>query len=135
MFRNGLTGNEAIERSVGLKYPLSSDTHALSPCIPSLPLVFGPISLFSLFPPRLYINSTLIMPTVSTEAIVVGVGVAAAATYLFRDQIFQKSKTSNVPTIPSKLGDGSGDPRDFVAKMINGVSGLKIRFDRGSSFV
>ena len=75
------------------------------------------------------------MPNVSTEAIVVGVGVAAAATYLFRDQIFQKSKTSNVPTIPSKLGDGSGDPRDFVAKMINGVSGVKVQRDHDSSFL
>ena len=75
------------------------------------------------------------MPNVSTEAIVVGVGVAAAATYLFRDQIFQKSKTSNVPTIPSKLGDGSGDPRDFVAKMINGVSGVKVQCDHDSSFL
>jgi len=63
------------------------------------------------------------MPTVSTEAIVVGVGVAAAATYLFRDQIFPKSSSSSIPSIPSKLGDGSGNPRDFVAKMINGVSG------------
>jgi len=62
------------------------------------------------------------MPTVSTEAIMVGVGVAAAATYLFRDQIFPKSRSSSVPTIPSKLGDGSEDPRDFVAKMISGVS-------------
>ena len=63
------------------------------------------------------------MPAVSTEAIVVGVGVAAAATYLFRDQIFPKSRSSSVPAIPSKVGDGSGNPRDFVAKMINGVSG------------
>jgi len=75
------------------------------------------------------------MPTVSTEAIVVGVGVAAAATYLFRDQIFPKPKSSNVPTIPSKGGDGSGDPRDFVAKMINGVSGIKIRHDHSSLFL
>ena len=50
---------------------------------------------------------------------------AAAATYLFRDQIFSKSKSSSVPTIPSKNGDGSGNPRDFVAKMISGVSGSK----------
>ena len=66
------------------------------------------------------------MPSVSTEAIVVGVGVAAAATYLFRDQIFSKSKSSSVPTIPSKAGrDGSENPRDFVAKMISGVSDRK----------
>ena len=75
------------------------------------------------------------MPAVSTEAIVVGVGVAAAATYLFRDQIFAKSKSSNVPTIPSKAGDGSGDPRDFVAKMISGVSPIKIQLDHDSSVV
>lgn len=53
-----------------------------------------------------------------------GVGVAAAATYLFRDQIFPKSKSSSVPIIPPKAADGSGNPRDFVAKMISGVSGL-----------
>ena len=66
------------------------------------------------------------MTSPSTPAIVVGVGVVAAATYFFRDQIFPKSKSSTVPTIPQKLGDGSGDPRDFVAKMISGVS------DRGA---
>ena len=64
------------------------------------------------------------MPSVSTEAIVVGVGVAAAATYLFRDQIF-KSKPRSAPTIPSKIGDGSGNSRDFVEKMISGVSFFK----------
>lgn len=47
---------------------------------------------------------------------------AAAATYLFRDQIFPKSKSPSVPTILSKAGDGSGNPRDFVEKMISGVS-------------
>lgn len=67
------------------------------------------------------------MAPVSTEAIVVGVGVAVAATYLLRDHIFPKSNSSTVPTIPSKLGDGSGNPRDFVAKMINGVSDREIR--------
>ena len=65
------------------------------------------------------------MPNVSTEAIVIGVGVAAAATYLLWDQIFPKSKSSSVPTLPSKGGDGSENPRDFVAKMISGVSGQK----------
>jgi hypothetical protein len=64
------------------------------------------------------------MQTVSTEAIVVGVGVAAAATYIFRDQIFPKFKSSSVPTIPTKGADGSENPRDFVAKMISGVSRL-----------
>ena len=62
------------------------------------------------------------MPSVSTETIVVGVGVVAAATYLLRDQIFPKSKSSTVLAIPPKLGDASGDPRDFVAKILNGVS-------------
>lgn len=46
--------------------------------------------------------------------------------HLFRDQIFPRSKSSTVLAIPSKLGDGSGDSRDFIAKMINGVSTIKI---------
>ena len=63
------------------------------------------------------------MPTVSTEAVAIGVGVAAVATYLLRDKIFLRSGSS-VPTVPPKGADGAGNPRDFVAKMIDGVSDL-----------
>lgn len=69
------------------------------------------------------------MPNVSTEAIVIGAGVAVAATYLLRDQIFPKSQSSSVPTLPSQSGDGSENPRDFVAKMISGVSSPKTNYD------
>ena len=101
------------------------------PCLPPrrLPRVYTlpPPRLWSFLlglflPPRLDIDSLLIMPSVSTETIVAGVGVVAAATYLLRDQIFPKSKSSTVLAIPPKLGDASGDPRDFVAKILNGVS-------------
>ena len=61
------------------------------------------------------------MPSVSTETIVAGVGVVAVPHIFFGTKIFSKSKSSTVPAIPPKLGDASGDSRDFVAKMLNGV--------------
>ena len=104
------------------KIPLPSPATSAARVYPSTPspLVFPP---WIISPPRLDIDSLLIMPSVSTETIVAGVGVVAAATYLLRDHIlFPKSKSSTVPAIPPKLGDASGDSRDFVAKMLNGVS-------------
>jgi len=60
--------------------------------------------------------------TSSSDVIILALGVALAALYLFRDQIFA-SKPKAVPTTSSKLSSGDdGNPRDFVAKMKAGVS-------------
>jgi NADPH-ferrihemoprotein reductase len=61
----------------------------------------------------------------SSDVIILALGVALAALYLFRDQIFSASKPSTVPTTASKVSNGDeGNPRDFVAKMKAGVSTL-----------
>lgn len=59
------------------------------------------------------------------DAAILGVGGAAAVLYLFREQIFS-SKTSSVPVTTSKIADGEGNPRDFVAKMKAGNKRLVI---------
>lgn len=61
----------------------------------------------------------------STDILVLALGVVLAAAYLFRDQLFSASKQSSVP-IPAKGANGSGNPRDFVAKMIEGKKRLVI---------
>lgn len=64
------------------------------------------------------------MPSVSTsDVVVLALGGALAVAYLFRDQIFRSSSPSShtVPA-PSKLANGHGNPRDFIAKMKEGVS-------------
>ena len=61
------------------------------------------------------------MPTVSTSDVaILGLGVILAGTYLFRDQIFA-SKQKLVPVAPAKTSNGHGNPRDFIAKMKEGV--------------
>ncbi|KAH7885100.1 hypothetical protein F5I97DRAFT_1331048 [Phlebopus sp. FC_14] len=52
----------------------------------------------------------------SSDVAVLALGVVLAAAYLFRDQIFSSSPKP-VPVAPSKLANGHGNPRDFVAKM------------------
>ncbi|KAK7464708.1 hypothetical protein VKT23_005914 [Stygiomarasmius scandens] len=64
--------------------------------------------------------------TSSSDVIILALGVALAALYLFRDQIFA-SKPKAVPTTSSKLSGGEdGNPRDFVAKMKAGKKRLVI---------
>lgn len=63
----------------------------------------------------------------SSDVIILALGVALAALYLFRDQIFSASKPSTVPTTASKVSNGDeGNPRDFVAKMKAGKKRLVI---------
>jgi len=57
----------------------------------------------------------------SSDAFILALGVVLAALYLFRDQIFAAAKPKAV-SLPSKHSDGDENPRDFVAKMKNGVS-------------
>lgn len=58
----------------------------------------------------------------SSDFVVLGVGVILAALYLFKDSIFPSSKSKFAPSTTSKVvSNGSGNPRDFVAKMKEGV--------------
>lgn len=77
-------------------------------------------------------NQTILsaLPTLSmamapptSDTIVLALGVVLAALYLFRDQLFSPSKTTAAPstTTRSVAANGSGNPRDFIAKMKEGV--------------
>jgi len=60
----------------------------------------------------------------SSDVAILALGVVLAAAYLFRDSIFSSSTPKAVPVVPSKLANGHGNPRDFIAKMKDGVSHL-----------
>ncbi|KAG1743298.1 uncharacterized protein EDB91DRAFT_1335900 [Suillus paluster] len=62
----------------------------------------------------------------SSDAAILALGVVLAAAYLFRDSIFSSSTPKAVPVAPSKLANGHGNPRDFVAKMKQGNKRLII---------
>ncbi|KAJ7288576.1 putative cytochrome P450 oxidoreductase [Mycena rebaudengoi] len=61
----------------------------------------------------------------SSDVIILGLGVALAALYLFRDQLFAAAKPKAVP-LPTKVANGSGNPRDFIAKMKEGKKRIVI---------
>jgi NADPH-ferrihemoprotein reductase len=61
----------------------------------------------------------------SSDIFVLVIGVVVAALYLFRDQIFVASKQKTVAP-PTKAANGTGNPRDFIAKMKEGVCTLSI---------
>ena len=58
---------------------------------------------------------------ISSDALVLVLGVVLAALYLFRDQIFSSSSKPKTPALPVKESNGHGNPRDFVQKMKAGV--------------
>jgi hypothetical protein len=58
----------------------------------------------------------------SSDVAILALGVVLAAAYLFRDSIFSPSTPKAVSVAPSKLANGHGNPRDFIAKMKEGVS-------------
>ncbi|KAH7926450.1 cytochrome P450 oxidoreductase [Leucogyrophana mollusca] len=62
----------------------------------------------------------------SSDVVILALGVALAAAYLFRDSLFSSSKPKAVPIAPSKGANGHGNPRDFVAKMKEGKKRLVI---------
>lgn len=62
----------------------------------------------------------------SSDVAILALGVVLAAAYLFRDSIFSSSSPKAVPVAPSKLSNGHGNPRDFVAKMKEGKKRLII---------
>ncbi|TCD64531.1 NADPH-cytochrome P450 reductase [Steccherinum ochraceum] len=56
----------------------------------------------------------------SSDVVILALGVVLAAVYLFKDQIFAASKSVTPVTTSSKLANGGGNPRDFIAKMKEG---------------
>lgn len=58
----------------------------------------------------------------SSDVVVLAVGIVLAAVYLFKDQIFAASKPKSVPVPAAKAAAGGGNPRDFIAKLKEGVS-------------
>lgn len=60
----------------------------------------------------------------SSDVLVLALGVVLAALYLFRDQLFAAAKPKAIPISTGKASNGSGNPRDFVAKMKEGVCRL-----------
>lgn len=60
--------------------------------------------------------------SLSSDVIVLILGVVLAALYLFRDQLFSSSPKPKTSAVPVKETTGQGNPRDFVAKMKAGVS-------------
>ncbi|KAF8195502.1 cytochrome P450 oxidoreductase [Pholiota molesta] len=59
----------------------------------------------------------LSMASSSSDVVILAVGVVLAALYLFRDQLFAASKPKATVVSTSKVANGSGNPRDFIAKM------------------
>lgn len=66
-------------------------------------------------------SSSQMSPTSgSSDVLVLALGVGLAAAYLFRDQLFAAAKPKPAPVASSKgasTENGSGNPRDFIAKM------------------
>ncbi|EED86084.1 predicted protein [Postia placenta Mad-698-R] len=68
----------------------------------------------------------------SSDVLILAVGLVLAAVYLFRDQLFSASKPKSAPVAAPKGGAGSGNPRDFVAKMKEGnLSDESFEFSNG----
>lgn len=67
------------------------------------------------------------MPLASTSDVaIITVGLVVAGLYLFRDSLFSGNKSSSisVPSASKFAENGSGNPRDFIAKMKAGVRSL-----------
>lgn len=60
--------------------------------------------------------------TSSSDVLILALGVALAAVYLFRDTLFAASKPKVALTTSKSNDTSGGNPRDFVAKMKAGVS-------------
>lgn len=76
-------------------------------------------SFFSFFYiAQLRTYAQLIMGSPSSDVIVLAIGIVVAAVYLFRGSLFSSSEPKKAPTVIGKVAqNGTGDPRDFVAKM------------------
>ncbi|KJA17492.1 hypothetical protein HYPSUDRAFT_146552 [Hypholoma sublateritium FD-334 SS-4] len=66
------------------------------------------------------------MASSSSDILILGLGVVLAALYIFREQLFAASKPKATPLAASKAANGSGNPRDFIAKMKDGKKRIVI---------
>ncbi|KAG6336105.1 hypothetical protein ID866_2971 [Astraeus odoratus] len=67
------------------------------------------------------------MPVASTQDVVVlTLGIVLAGAYLFREQIFRSAPAKPAPPPPSKITNGHGNPRDFIAKIKEGKKRIVI---------
>ncbi|KAF6757575.1 cytochrome P450 oxidoreductase [Ephemerocybe angulata] len=66
------------------------------------------------------------MTTSSSDVVVLGLGVVLAGLYLFKDQLFAASKPKLAPVATKSSANGSGNPRDFIAKMKDGKKRIVI---------
>ena len=76
--------------------------------------------------PFALLSTSEMASTSSSDIIILALGVGLAAIYLFRDQLFAASKPKTAPVLATKGMNGSGNPRDFITKMKEGVSGYPI---------
>lgn len=75
----------------------------------------------SAFPFAIF-STSVMSSTSSSDVMILALGIGLAAAYLFRDQLFAASKPQSAPVVAAKGQNGSGNPRDFIAKMKEGVS-------------
>lgn len=66
------------------------------------------------------------MTTSSSDVVVLGLGIVLAGLYLFKDQLFSSSKPKIAPVASKSAANGSGNPRDFIAKMKDGKKRIVI---------
>ena len=71
----------------------------------------------------------------TSDVVVLAIGIVLAAVYLFRDAIFSAAKPKSVPVPSSKSGAGGGNPRDFIAKMKEGVRSRALLFGGPGSLI
>ena len=67
--------------------------------------------------PLAILSASAMSSTSSSDVFILALGVGLAAVYLFRDQLFAASKPKTAPAVANKGMNGSGNPRDFIAKM------------------
>jgi NADPH-ferrihemoprotein reductase len=67
--------------------------------------------------PFALLSTSAMSSTSSSDIFILALGVGLAAVYLFRDQLFAASKPKTAPVAAAKGMNGSGNPRDFIAKM------------------
>ncbi|KAJ3771639.1 cytochrome P450 oxidoreductase [Lentinula raphanica] len=72
------------------------------------------------------LSSSTMASTSSSDVLILALGVALAALYLFRDSLFAASKPKITSSATKSLDDTDGNPRDFVAKMKAGNKRLAI---------
>lgn len=67
--------------------------------------------------PSALLSATGMSSPSTSDVLILALGVGLAAIYLFRDQLFAASKPNTAPLVANKGMNGSGNPRDFIAKM------------------